>query len=128
MCDELEKNTLEDEPTVIDSIYAEMEEDRIHLDRLQLDKRLNKKDYDFISRLPLTAKQLINILYELYPSRSFSSFSDNQKKTDSLEKNNNETTFVDLTSTFNSDLFIADESDNKVNEKKADDISNKVKE
>ncbi len=100
MCDssfsnQLEKNTLEntleDEPitfnsdnqnekNTIDSIYAEMEEDRIHLDRLQLDKRLNKKDYDFISRLPLTAKQLINVLYELYP----------------LQKNN-EPTFVDLT-------------------------------
>ena len=93
MCDssfsnQLEKNTLEDEPTVIDSIYAEMEEDRIHLDSLQLDKRLNKKDYDFITRLPLTAKQLINVLYELYPLRSFSN---------SLEKNNNEPTFVDLT-------------------------------
>jgi hypothetical protein len=87
MCDssfsnELEKNTLENtEPTIIDSIYAEMEEDRIHLDNLRLDKRFNKNDYDFITRLPLTAKQLINVLYELYP----------------LEKNNIEPTFVDLT-------------------------------
>jgi hypothetical protein len=100
----------------IDTIYSEMEEDRIHLDRLQLDKRFNKNDYDFISRLPLTAKQLINVLYELYP----------------LQKNNEPT--VDLTSTFNSDLspFNSDNQnekkvDNKVNEKK-DDISNKVKE
>jgi hypothetical protein len=113
MCDELENEpitfnsdslssdlseTKGNEKNTIDSIYAEMEEDRIHLDSLRLDKRFNKIDYDFISRLPLTAKQLINVLYELYPPRSFSSFSDNQKKTDALEKNNNnETTFVDLT-------------------------------
>jgi hypothetical protein len=103
MCDssfsnELEKNTLENtEPTVIDSIYAEMEEDRIHLSSLQLDKRLNKKDYDFITRLPLTAKQLINVLYELYPSRSFSPFVADSSANKELEKNNNEPTFVDLT-------------------------------
>ena len=70
--------------STIDTIYAEMEEDRIHLDSLKLDRRLNKKDYDFISRLPLTAKQLINVLYELYP----------------LQKNI-EPTFVDLTESKN---------------------------
>jgi len=51
----------------IDTIYSEMEEDKIHLDSLRLDRRLNKQDYDFITRLPLSAKQLINILYDLYP-------------------------------------------------------------
>jgi len=80
MCDEIE-NT---EPTIIDTIYEEMEEDRIHLDNLRLDKRFNKNDYDFITRLPLTAKQLINVLYELYP----------------LQKNI-EPTFVDLTESKN---------------------------
>jgi hypothetical protein len=86
MCDKLENtdSLLSDnkvnEKSTIDSIYAEMEEDRIHLDSLRLDKRFNKNDYDFISRLPLTAKQLINVLYELYP----------------LQKNNGPT-FVDLT-------------------------------
>jgi hypothetical protein len=53
----------------IDTIYAEIEEDKIHLDSLKLDRRLNKQDYEFITRLPLSAKQLINILYELYPSK-----------------------------------------------------------
>jgi hypothetical protein len=86
----------------IDTIYSEMEEDKIHLDDLKLDRRLNKQDYDFITRLPLSAKQLINILYELYPSRSFSN---------SLEKNNNnEPTFVDLTS------LLVDDINNKVKE------------
>jgi hypothetical protein len=63
----------------IDTIYSEMEEDKIHLDSLRLDRRLNRQDYDFITRLPLTAKQLINVLYELYP----------------LQKNNDQ--LVDLT-------------------------------
>jgi len=53
----------------IDTIYSEMEEDKIHLDSLRLDRRLNRQDYDFITRLPLSAKQLINVLYELYPSK-----------------------------------------------------------
>jgi hypothetical protein len=74
MCDEntLEKNTFVDdkEENTIDSIYAEMEEDRIHLDNLKLDKRMNKQDYDFICRLPLTPRQIINILYVLYPPNS----------------------------------------------------------
>jgi len=71
----------------IDTIYSEMEEDKIHLDSLRLDRRLNRQDYDFITRLPLTAKQLINVLYELYP-RSFSN---------ELEKNKNNDQLVDLT-------------------------------
>ena len=104
----------------IDTIYSEMEEDKIHLDDLKLDRRLNKQDYDFITRLPLSAKQLINILYELYPSRSFSN---------ALEKNNNNEPTVDLTSllvTSNSDSSFS-EDQKKTNEKK-DDINNKVKE
>jgi hypothetical protein len=56
-----------DEPNPIDLIAEELEADRIHLDSLRLDKRMNAKDYEFITRLPLSAKQLINILYELYP-------------------------------------------------------------
>jgi hypothetical protein len=57
----------DDEPNPIDLIAEELEADRIHLDSLRLDKRMNAKDYEFITRLPLSAKQLINILYELYP-------------------------------------------------------------
>jgi len=59
----------EDEPNPIDLIAAEMDRDRIHLDSLRLDRRMNAKDYDFITRLPLSANQLINILYELYPRK-----------------------------------------------------------
>ena len=78
----------------IDTIYAEIEEDKIHLDSLKLDRRLNKQDYEFITRLPLSAKQLINILYELYPSKkecdpeledltdTFNSDNQNEKKID----------------------------------------------
>jgi hypothetical protein len=57
----------DDEPNPIDLIAEELDADRIHLDSLRLDKRMNVKDYEFITRLPLSAKQLINILYELYP-------------------------------------------------------------
>jgi hypothetical protein len=57
----------EDEPNLIDQIAEELAADRIHLDSLRLDRRMNAKDYEFITRLPLSAKQLINILYELYP-------------------------------------------------------------
>jgi hypothetical protein len=57
----------DDEPNPIDLIAEELDADRIHLDSLRLDKRMNAKDYEFITRLPLSAKQLINILYELYP-------------------------------------------------------------
>jgi len=57
----------EDEPNPIDVIAEELDADRVHLDSLRLDRRMNAKDYDFITRLPLSAKQLINILYELYP-------------------------------------------------------------
>jgi hypothetical protein len=56
-----------DEPNPIDLIAEELDADRIYLDSLRLDKRMNSKDYEFITRLPLSAKQLINILYELYP-------------------------------------------------------------
>ena len=55
------------EPNPIDVIAEELDADRVHLDSLRLDRRMNAKDYDFITRLPLSAKQLINILYELYP-------------------------------------------------------------
>ena len=61
----------EDEPNPIDLIAEELDTDRIHLDSLRLDKRMNAKDYEFITRLPLSAKQLINILYELYPPKLF---------------------------------------------------------
>jgi hypothetical protein len=54
-------------PNPIDQIAEELTADRIHLDSLRLDRRMNAKDYEFITRLPLSAKQLINILYELYP-------------------------------------------------------------
>jgi hypothetical protein len=57
----------DDEPNPIDIIAEELDADRIHLDSLRLDKRMNARDYEFITRLPLSAKQLINILYELYP-------------------------------------------------------------
>ena len=56
-------------PNPIDQIAEELTADRIHLDSLRLDRRMNAKDYEFITRLPLSAKQLINILYELYPSK-----------------------------------------------------------
>jgi hypothetical protein len=62
--------SLEDEPNPIDLIAQELEADRIHLDSLRLDKRMSAKDYEFITRLPLSAKQLINILYELYPVKT----------------------------------------------------------
>ena len=61
----------DEEPNPIDLIAEELEADRIHLDSLRLDKRMNAKDYEFITRLPLSAKQLINILYELYPPKLF---------------------------------------------------------
>ena len=57
----------EDESNPIDQIAEELTADRIHLDSLRLDRRMNTVDYEFITRLPLSAKQLINILYELYP-------------------------------------------------------------
>ena len=59
----------DDDPNPIDLIAADMDRDRIHLDSLRLDKRMSAKDYDFITRLPLSANQLINILYELYPPK-----------------------------------------------------------
>jgi hypothetical protein len=55
------------EPNPIDEIAKEIDGDRIYLDDLRLDKRMNAIDYEFLMRLPLSAKQLINILYELYP-------------------------------------------------------------
>ena len=51
----------------IDVIAEEIDADRIHLDSLRLDLRMSAKDYNFITRLPLSAKQLINILYEMFP-------------------------------------------------------------
>jgi hypothetical protein len=59
------------EPNPIDVIAEELDADRIHLDSLRLDRRMNAKDYEFITRLPLSAKQLINILYELYPPKKY---------------------------------------------------------
>lgn len=67
MSDNKDLNLCDDEPNPIDIIAEELDADRIHLDSLRLDKRMNAKDYEFITRLPLSAKQLINILYELYP-------------------------------------------------------------
>ncbi len=58
------------EPNPIDLIAEELNADRIHLDSLRLERRMSAKDYEFITRLPLSAKQLINILYELYPPES----------------------------------------------------------
>ena len=60
-------NKIDDEPNPIDIIAEEIDADRIYLDDLRLDRRMNAKDYDVLMRLPLSAKQLINILYELYP-------------------------------------------------------------
>jgi len=60
---------LEPKPNPIDLIAAEINADRIHLDSLRLDRRMNAQDYEFITRLPLSANQLINILYELYPTK-----------------------------------------------------------
>jgi hypothetical protein len=65
-----ETNVNSDEPNPIDLIAEEIDADRIHLDSLRLDKRMSAKDYEFITRLPLSAKQLINILYELYPVKT----------------------------------------------------------
>lgn len=65
--DPIEQNIESNESNPIDLIAEELEVDRIHLDSLRLDKRMNARDYEFIMRLPLSAKQLINILYELYP-------------------------------------------------------------
>jgi hypothetical protein len=63
------KVSSEDEPNPIDLIAEELEADRIHLDSLRLDKRMNARDYEFLMRLPLSANQLINILYEMYPAK-----------------------------------------------------------
>ena len=65
--DPIEQNIESNESNPIDLIAEELEVDRIHLDSLRLDKRMNARDYEFITRLPLSAKQLINILYEMYP-------------------------------------------------------------
>ena len=67
LVDESTTKNEDDEPNPIDIIAEELDADRIHLDSLRLDKRMNARDYEFITRLPLSAKQLINILYELYP-------------------------------------------------------------
>jgi len=64
---ENQQQTKQTDDNPIDLIAREMDADRIHLESLRLDKRLNKQDYDFITRLPLTARQIINILYVLYP-------------------------------------------------------------
>ena len=72
----------EDEPNPIDQIAEELTADRIHLDSLRLDRRMNAKDYDFITRLPLSAKQLINILYELYPPTNMNTDTPNQTSQD----------------------------------------------
>ena len=70
MSDEPHHVTDEDtEPNPIDIIAEELNADRIHLDSLRLDRRMNAQDYEFITRLPLSANQLINILYELYPTK-----------------------------------------------------------
>ncbi|MGL5711415.1 MAG: hypothetical protein ACRCX2_00220 [Paraclostridium sp.] len=58
----------ESEPNPIDVIATEIDADRIYLDDLRLDRRMNAKDYEVLMRLPLSAKQLINILYEMYPT------------------------------------------------------------
>jgi predicted nucleic acid-binding protein len=58
----------ESEPNPIDLIATEIDADRIYLDDLRLDRRMNAKDYEVLMRLPLSAKQLINILYEMYPA------------------------------------------------------------
>ena len=57
------------EPNSIDIIAEEIDADRIYLDDLRLDRRMNAKDYEVLMRLPLSAKQLINILYEMYPKK-----------------------------------------------------------
>jgi hypothetical protein len=71
--DPIEQNIESDEVNPIDLIAEEIDGDRIYLDELRLDKRMNAKDYDVLMRLPLSAKQLINILYEMYPKKECSS-------------------------------------------------------
>jgi hypothetical protein len=65
----LRDNVDESEPNSIDLIATEIDADRIYLDDLRLDRRMSAKDYDVLMRLPLSAKQLINILYEMYPTK-----------------------------------------------------------
>jgi predicted nucleic acid-binding protein len=64
----LRDNVDESESNPIDVIAEELDADRIYLDDLRLDRRMNAKDYEVLMRLPLSAKQLINILYEMYPA------------------------------------------------------------
>lgn len=64
----LRDNVDESESNPIDVIAEELDADRIYLDDLRLDRRMSAKDYDVLMRLPLSAKQLINILYEMYPT------------------------------------------------------------
>ena len=68
MSDNKDLNLRDDEPNPIDLIAKEIDSDRIYLDDLRLDKRMNARDYEVLMRLPLSAKQLINILYEMYPA------------------------------------------------------------